>query len=62
VYAYQNYDKAVAAGKQVATDEENDGMPPNFPPGYVYQPWSIQKVMDDMKEGKPIDLGAGNWD
>ena len=37
-------------------------MPPNFPPGYVYEPWSIEKVMEDMKKGIPIDLGKGNWD
>lgn len=62
VYAYQNYEKAVAAKKQVAIDEENDDMPPNYPPGYVYEPWSIAKVMEDMKNGLPIDLGKGNWD
>lgn len=61
-YAYANYDKAVAANKQVASDTENDGMPPNFPPGYLYEKWSIEKVMEDMKNGIPIDLGGGNWD
>jgi hypothetical protein len=62
-YAYQNYDTAVKAinnGAKFITDVE--ALPPNYPPGYKYEPWNIEQVMEDMRAGKPIDLGAGDWD
>lgn len=62
-FAYQNYDKIVAAQKNGAkyiTDDES--IPPNYPPGYKFEPWSIEQIMDDMKKGVNVDLGSGNWD
>jgi hypothetical protein len=62
-YAVQHYDtavKAVKSGAKYITDVE--ALPPNYPPGYKFEPWSIEEVMTNMKAGKPIELGAGNWD
>jgi len=61
-YAYENYDKAVESMNKGIPFEEEDSFAPNYPPGYKFEPWSIEKIMEDMRAGKPIDLGAGNWD
>lgn len=42
--------------------KDEDSFEPNYPKGYTYEPWSIEKVMEDMRAGKPIDLGAGDWE
>jgi hypothetical protein len=42
--------------------EDEDGYEPNYPKGYKYEPWSIEKIMEDMRAGKPIELGAGDWE
>jgi hypothetical protein len=34
---------------------------PNYPKGYKFEPWSIDEIMGDLKEGKEVDLGAGEW-
>ncbi len=61
-YAYQNYDMAVAQIKKGVPFEDEDQYPPNYPPGYKYEPWSIDSIMDDIRAGKPVNLGAGDWD
>ncbi|KAK5136524.1 hypothetical protein LTR08_002868 [Meristemomyces frigidus] len=61
VYTYENYQTNVDAMKKGIRFDESD-VPPNFPAGYKFEPWTIAKVMEDMKQGKPIDLGPGNWD
>lgn len=60
-YAYENYDRAVESLKQSIPFEDDDRIPPNYPPGYKYEPWNIEQIMDDMRQGKPIDLGPGDW-
>lgn len=62
LYAYENYDKVVESLKMGISLEDDDRIPPNYPPGYKYSPWSMQKIMDEMKNGKPFDLGPGDWD
>jgi hypothetical protein len=42
--------------------EEEDSFEPNYPKGYKYEPWSIDKIMEDMRAGKSIDLGPGEWE
>lgn len=42
--------------------EDDERVPPNYPPGYRYEPWNIEQIMEDMRAGKPIELGSGNWD
>ena len=59
-YAYENYDKAVESVK-MGVPLEDDRLPPNYPPGYRYQPWNIEEIMDDMRAGKPFELGPGDW-
>jgi len=61
VYAYENYDKAVAVVKAGTPLDEDESIPPNYPPGYKYSPWNIEKIMDDMRAGRPFDLGPGDW-
>ncbi|KAH8882212.1 FAD/NAD(P)-binding domain-containing protein [Thozetella sp. PMI_491] len=60
-YAYEVYDKLVESiEKGVPLGEED--IPPNYPPGYKYEPWTIDEIMEDMRNGKPVQLGSGNWD
>lgn len=60
-YTYENYSKNVESMNKGIRFDESD-VPPNFPPGYRYEPWTIDWVMDCMKNNVPIDLGPGNWD
>ncbi|TKA76108.1 hypothetical protein B0A49_03509 [Cryomyces minteri] len=61
LYAYENYEKVVESIKQGIPFEEDTSIPPNYPPGYKYEPWNIEQIMDDMRNGKPVDLGPGDW-
>ncbi|KAG8625896.1 hypothetical protein KVT40_006297 [Elsinoe batatas] len=61
-YVYENYDLAVQSMKAGVKMEDEDKFPPNYPPGYKYKPWNIEDIMADMRAGKPIDLGGGDWD
>lgn len=61
IYAYQYYNDNVAAmEKGVGFDES--GIPPNFPPGYKYEPWSIDYIQECVQKRVPVDMGPGNWD
>lgn len=60
-YTYEHYAQNVETMKKGIRFDES-GIPPNFPPGYKYEPWTIDWVMDCMSQGKPVDLGPGNWD
>ncbi|KAF2138897.1 uncharacterized protein K452DRAFT_290542 [Aplosporella prunicola CBS 121167] len=61
-YAHANYKAVVDGMKRGIRFDEDENIPPNFPPGYRYEPWNIETIMSDMRVGKPIDLGPGNWD
>ncbi|KAH9868908.1 hypothetical protein J1614_007983 [Plenodomus biglobosus] len=61
-YAYENYEKSAASMKKGVDMKDEDSFEPNYPKGYTYEPWSIEKVMEDMRAGKPIDLGPGDWE
>ncbi|KAF2084313.1 monooxygenase [Saccharata proteae CBS 121410] len=61
-YAHENYESAVQSSKKGIRFEDEASIPPNYPPGYKYEPWNIDDIMRDMKEGRAIDLGPGNWD
>ncbi|KAK3693148.1 hypothetical protein B0T22DRAFT_525629 [Podospora appendiculata] len=61
-YAYEVYDKVVESMKRGIPLERDDSVPPNYPPGYKFEPWSIEEIMEDMRNGKPVNLGEGNWD
>jgi len=60
-YAHENYRKVVECMKKGVPLEEDTSIPPNYPPGYKYEPWSIDEIMDDVRAGKEVDLGAGDW-
>lgn len=62
-YAVDNFEKVVdGVRKEVPLSEEIDGVQPNYPPGYRYEPWNIEDIMEDMRNGRPVELGAGDWD
>lgn len=41
--------------------DDQDRVPPNYPLGYRYEPWSIEDIMECMRAGEPVKLGAGDW-
>ena len=59
-YVYEHWTANLAAMKNGVPFEESD-VPPNFPPGYKFEPWSIVTIMENMRKGIPVDLGAGDW-
>ncbi|KAK4168442.1 hypothetical protein QBC43DRAFT_360343 [Cladorrhinum sp. PSN259] len=61
-YAYEVYDRVVEGMCKGVPFDKDDSIPPNYPPGYKYEPWSIEQIMEDMRNGKAVDLGSGNWD
>ncbi|KAK3361469.1 hypothetical protein B0T24DRAFT_585124 [Lasiosphaeria ovina] len=61
-YAYEVYDRVVESMRKGVPFGQDDSVPPNYPPGYRYEPWSIEEIMADMRSGKPVNLGSGNWD
>lgn len=61
-YAYENYDRMVKDMSEDAPYGEDNSVPPNYPPGYRYEPWSIEEIMDDIRNGRPVNLGPGDWD
>lgn len=60
-YAYENYDKVVELVKQNKRLDEDETIPPNYPPGYRYEPWDIETIMKNKQAGIPFDLGPGEW-
>lgn len=68
VYTYENYDRNVEAMKRgirfddACSMDDPGKMKPNFPPGYRFEPWNIDDIMDGMYKGEPVELGPGNWD
>ena len=63
LHAYKYYDTAVEAvrnGAKYATDVPE--IAPNYPPGYTYEDWNIEQIVEDMMVGKSVDLGPGDWE
>ncbi|KXT14601.1 hypothetical protein AC579_3683 [Pseudocercospora musae] len=63
-YTYKHYHanvKNMEAGISF-DDSEIAKQDPNFPPGYKYEPWTIDWIMDCMQKGVPVDLGPGQWE
>lgn len=62
-HAHAHYRHALAALRRgLPWDREDPDIPPNYPPGYVYKPWNIEQIMADLRHGRPVDLGSGDWD
>ncbi|KAK0491386.1 hypothetical protein IW261DRAFT_1354932 [Armillaria novae-zelandiae] len=54
-YAYENYD---ACAKHIT-----EGTPftnTNIPPGYIYEPWTVQDLVNAANEGRVVQ-DTGNW-
>ncbi|KAK4506824.1 hypothetical protein PRZ48_000557 [Zasmidium cellare] len=60
-YTYEHYHRNVENMNKGIRFDESD-VPPNFPPGYKYEPWTIDWVMDCMLKGVPVELGPGQWE
>lgn len=54
-YAYANYGNIVAHLFQGTPFKAT-----NVPPGYEYQPWTIQGLLDDIESGKTLQF-TGDW-
>ncbi|KAK2068950.1 hypothetical protein P8C59_003564 [Phyllachora maydis] len=61
-YVYENYDKCVEGVKRGLRLDEDDSIPPNYPPGYKWEPWNIDQMMKELAQGKSVEMGPGNWD
>lgn len=61
LYAYETYDRVVESLKMGTPLGEDDSIPPNYPPGYKYAAWDIETIMEDKRNGRPVDLGSGDW-
>ncbi|KAF2746385.1 FAD/NAD(P)-binding domain-containing protein [Sporormia fimetaria CBS 119925] len=59
-HAYDYYETA-AEGLKKGLAIQKDDIPPNYPPGYKYEPWSIDKIIEDASKGIALDLGEGDW-
>ena len=59
-YAYEVYDRVAARISSPIGYDHN--IPPNYPPGYRYKPWSILQMANDMAMERELYLGSGDWD
>jgi hypothetical protein len=62
ISSFHLLDKCVAGMKRGIPMDEDESIPPNYPPGYKWQPWNIDDIIKDLEKGKAVDLGEGNWD
>ncbi|KAK3504164.1 hypothetical protein B0T13DRAFT_412501 [Neurospora crassa] len=60
-YAYEVYDQVVLNMKRGIPFMLDFEVPPNYPPGYKYEPWKIEDIMEALRAGKKVELGAGDW-
>jgi hypothetical protein len=60
-YVYRWWKENLEGVKNNIPLDEDPVMPPNFPPGYKYEPWSIDDIIKSKQEGAPVDLGPGDW-
>lgn len=60
IHAHENYSMC-AESIHKGTRLEDSSIPPNYPRGYKFEPWSIDEIMLDLREGKEVDLGIGDW-
>lgn len=60
-HAHDNFTACVEGAKKGLSIDEDQSIPPNFPPGYKYEPWTIEQIIEDMKVGKNVELGSGDW-
>jgi len=61
VFAQENYGKAILSIKNDVPWQSDESIPPNYPPGYMFEPWSIEQIIEDKKRGRETVLGTGDW-
>ncbi|ORY71532.1 uncharacterized protein BCR38DRAFT_330092 [Pseudomassariella vexata] len=61
-YAHDNYDRCIESMRNHVPMDQDDVIPPNYPPGYKYVPWNIDEIMANLEKGIPVQLGSGNWE
>ncbi|EPE37104.1 FAD/NAD(P)-binding protein [Glarea lozoyensis ATCC 20868] len=61
IYAQENYAKSLESMKKGIPHDADDSIPPNYPPGYKFEPWSIEQIIEDKNNGRETDLGPGDW-
>ncbi|KAI1267815.1 FAD/NAD(P)-binding domain-containing protein [Xylariaceae sp. FL1019] len=60
-YAYENYEAMADTIRKGIPFDEVTNVPPNYPPGYKYEPWDIETMLKEMEAGS-VTLGSGNWE
>ncbi|OAG02158.1 monooxygenase [Paraphaeosphaeria sporulosa] len=61
-YVYDNYEKCLKGMRAGVPLDQDPNIPPNYPPGYKWEPWNIDEIMRDLEAGVAVELGSGNWD
>jgi len=61
VFAQGNYEKAILSIKNNVPWQSDETIPPNYPLGYTFEPWSIEQIIEDKKKGRETVLGTGDW-
>ncbi|GAP88862.2 putative monooxygenase fad-binding protein [Rosellinia necatrix] len=61
-YAYEHYAAMADTVRRGVPFDEVDTIPPNYPKGYRYKPWNIDEIIEGVRNGKPVELGEGEWD
>lgn len=56
-----NYDFCADSMQKGVRMEDDERISPNYPPGYRYEKWNIDEIMDDLAQGKEVYLGEGDW-
>ncbi|KAI1331392.1 FAD/NAD(P)-binding domain-containing protein [Xylariaceae sp. FL0255] len=60
-YAYEYYEKIADTIRKGVPFDQVESVPPNYPPGYKYEPWDIADMMEDIDNGT-VTLGPGDWE
>lgn len=60
-YAEEHYAKVVSSIKNDVPWYNDESLPPNYPEGYKFEPWSIEEIIEDKKNGRETSLGPGKW-
>lgn len=60
-YAYENYEKMAETIRQGIPFDQVDSVPPNYPPGYKYEPWNIVDMENEVQKAT-VNMGSGNWE
>jgi hypothetical protein len=57
----ENYDKVVMSTENDVLGYDDESIDANYPQGYKFEPWSIEQIIEDKRNGRETALGAGEW-